>query len=67
MSIRYVIPSSGVVGQQHEVAITGSGYGCPLFVFFGAEQARVIAQEETWLTCMSPPGSQPGMLSLKRV
>jgi hypothetical protein len=60
VSVRYVIPSSGVVGQQHEVAITGSGYGCPLFVFFGAEQAQVLAQEETWLRCLSPAGSTPG-------
>jgi hypothetical protein len=59
--LRYVVPSAGVAHTKNNVALTGSGFGAPAFVFFGEQLAPISAQEPTWMTCVTPE-MPPGML-----
>lgn len=36
------------------MALTGSGFGAPAFVFFGEQMAHITNQETTWMTCVTP-------------
>jgi len=64
VSVRFVIPSTGEAESSNEVAITGTGFGLPTFVFFGDQPANILTLEPTWIRCttpMMPPGEQPVM------
>lgn len=57
--LRYVIPNTGTAHKENEVALVGTGFETPSFIFFNENSGHLLSQDATWLRCLTP-NSPPG-------